>query len=362
MARPWLLAVAVPRGRSRVGGPVEARPGLCWQWPCPVSGLLAAAASRPSSPGRTLLMAPELERERGPAELLFAAALSDIGGPQRALLVGELWERCPSRELLRSFARDVFGVCALPAGEGSPEEPPGPTTGKAPDRRLRSRLIFVLFRLSSVQSPAEQRRLREVLRDVRKRSRGSVPAVVGVVVLPPEPAASPGVSKDPAPLGAPEGPAASAPLGAPEGFAASGPNGALLGPAASAPLGAPEPLLLALLSSVFLPGGPAPLPEESPLHTALYRPGDPRTALGVKRAACRALRAADTRTEVDPGNEQKVSTLLKCFPWRRRRNGSSLKAGKNLSGEIPQHPDEGIALKALCELANGDCEENHTDT
>ncbi|XP_078521522.1 uncharacterized protein C2orf72 homolog [Lissotriton helveticus] len=293
-------------------------------------------------------MAPELEWERGPAaaERLFAAALSGVGGPGRALLVGELWERGPSRELLRGFARDVFGVSCGPAGEEGPEEPPGLPSGPPPDRRLRARLLFVLFRLGSVQSPAERRRLREVLRDLRQRGRGPGPAVVGVVVLPPlEPAASPGAQKDSDPDGAPEGPAAS-----------------LEGPAASAPLGAPEPLLLALLSSVFLRGGPAPPPEESPLQTALYRPGDPRTALGVKSAACRALRAADTRPDVDPGNEQKVSTLLKCFPWRRRRNGSSLKAGKNISGEIPQHPDEGIALKALCEVANGNCEENHTDT
>ncbi|KAJ1087246.1 hypothetical protein NDU88_000428 [Pleurodeles waltl] len=343
-------------------------------------------------------MAPELDQ--GPAERLFADLLAGIGGPERALLVGELWERCPSRELLRSFTRDVFGVCTQPpAGEKGPA-PRGP-----PDRRLRARLVFVLFRLSSVQRPAERRRLREILRDVRKRSRGPVPAVVGVVVLPPEPPAASGAlgtaehpsaalgaaehpsaalgaAEHPsAALGAAEHPSAalgaaqhpatilgaaehpSAALGAAEHpstilgaaelpatilgaaehpsaalGAAEHPSAALgaaehpstilgaaehlsavpgtaepplgaaeppLGAAElllpSAPLGAPEPLLLALLSSVFLPGGPAPPPQESPLHTALYRPGDPRTALGVKSAACRALRAADTRTGEDHG-------------------------------------------------------------
>ncbi|XP_069473670.1 uncharacterized protein C2orf72 homolog [Ambystoma mexicanum] len=308
-------------------------------------------------------MAPAQEAERchpeeedGDTDGLFAAALAELGGPQRAVLVGELWERTPSRELLQHFCRDIFGETLRDPEEPCAHPSVGPVEARAPsraapERRLRSPLIFVLFRLSSVQSTTERRGLREILRDVRKRNRGRGAAVVGVIVLPPVTAET---------------------LGAPAEESASNSSAAPMGAHdCSAPVGAPgaspshfmdtERYLLALLSSVFLPAGPPVPSEESPLHTALYRPGDQRTVLGVKRVACRALRATDIGSDAVSEGKQTNSTFLKCFPWKRR-SGSLKKAGKPVSGEFPQHPEEGIALKSLCEISNGGCEENHIDT
>lgn len=107
-------------------------------------------------------------------------------------------------------------------------------------RAIRSPLVFVLCRASSLAARGPRRHLREMLRDVRGRRRAGA-ALVGVLVAEAEPEDA----------------------------------------------GAPELRLLeALLRTVFgrQAGGP--------VQAAAYRPGHPASSLAVQAAACRALQAA----------------------------------------------------------------------
>ncbi|XP_042100331.1 uncharacterized protein C2orf72 homolog isoform X5 [Ovis aries] len=208
---------------------------------------LEALAARPESPG----------------EPPFQALVEAAGGRGQVLLVGELWEREQSRALLWDFAQAVFppqqaagkpgGGAAEGAGPGAPRAPKRHATGA---RAIRSPLVFVLCRASSLAARGPRRHLREMLRDVRGRRRAGA-ALVGVLVAEAEP-------EDAA---------------------------------------APELRLLeALLRRVFgrQAGGP--------VQAAAYRPGHPASSLAVQAAACRALQAAGPwQPEVD-------FLLQKAFP------------------------------------------------
>ncbi|XP_014344680.1 uncharacterized protein C2orf72 homolog [Latimeria chalumnae] len=215
----------------------------------------------------------------------FEAILEEIGGPDKVMLVGEVWQREPSRELLGLFISRIFPGAGDPfngqgdkdaagcaqsscCGEGDmpqtnsgktdipqknregdiPERNPGETddpennVGKGdipqkehgdrePDRsresdqkcetphrapspakqkeprgerrpgseevrwtRTRQRvveapLIFFLFREDFVKLKKNERQLREILKDVRERSRASglQPAIIGVVAVAADP-------------------------------------------------------------------------------------------------------------------------------------------------------------------------------
>lgn len=187
-------------------------------------------------------------RPARPAEPPFQALVEAAGGRGQVLLVGELWEREQSRALLRDFARAVFppeqaagkpgGAGAGTPGAGAPGAQRAPGTAGA--RAIRSPLVFVLCRASSLTAREPRRRLREMLRDVRGRRRAGA-ALVGVLVTEagPEDTVAPGLR-----------------------------------------------LLEALLRAVFgrQAGGP--------VQAAAYCPGHPASSLAVQAAACRALQAA----------------------------------------------------------------------
>uniref|UniRef100_A0A8C0RP08 C2orf72-like C-terminal domain-containing protein n=1 Tax=Canis lupus familiaris TaxID=9615 RepID=A0A8C0RP08_CANLF len=229
-----------------------------------------------------------------PAGPPFQALVEAAGGRGQVLLVGELWEREQSRALLRDFARAVF----------PPEPAAGKPGGGARDggaRAIRSPLVFVLCRASSLTAREPRRRLREMLRDVRGRRRAGA-ALVGVLVAEagPEDAAAPGLR-----------------------------------------------LLEALLRAVFgrQAGGP--------VQAAAYCPGHPASSLAVQAAACRALQAAGpARPAAGPGERPGLPALLACFswgPWSR---------GKDPDASSPNHlqdPEEELSLTAIC--PNGDCED-----
>ena len=186
-------------------------------------------------------------RPARPAEPPFQALVEAAGGCGQVLLVGELWEREQSRALLWDFARAVFppqqaagkpgGATAEGAGPGAPGAQKVPETRA---RAIRSPLVFVLCRASSLAAREPRRHLREMLRDVRSRRRPGA-ALVGVLVAEAEP------------------------------------EDAV----------APELRLLeALLRTVFgrQAGGP--------VQAAAYCPGHAASSLTVQAAACRALQAA----------------------------------------------------------------------
>lgn len=185
---------------------------------------------------------------RLPAEPPFQALVEAAGGRGQVLLVGELWEREQSRALLRDFARAVFppeqaaGEPGDAAAEGAGPRAPGArwAPGTARARAIRSPLVFVLCRASSLAAREPRRRLREMLRDVRGR-RAAGAALVGVLVAEagPEDAVAPGLR-----------------------------------------------VLEALLRTVFgrQAGGP--------VQAAVYCPGHPASSLAVQTAASRALQAA----------------------------------------------------------------------
>nr|XP_033814148.1 uncharacterized protein C2orf72 homolog [Geotrypetes seraphini] len=203
----------------------------------------------------------------------FVRALARIGGRERVLLVGELWERGPSRELLRAFVRELFG-------EGGEEGGTGDGFG----------LLFLLCRPESLRREGRPA-LRALLQDVRRRLRGGcgAAALVGALVL----------------------------------SGATGEEGQLL------------PALLELLRGVFGP--------EQRIQAAVYRPGEPRTVLELKSAACRALRAAGA------AEESRIPTILHCFPWRqrtRRRNHQDKAANHNSKGSTA-NLQEGTALTSM---------------
>lgn len=188
----------------------------------------------------------------------FQALVEAAGGRGQVLLVGELWEREQSRALLRDFARALFppekaaGKPGRAEAEGSAAPAPGAqrAPGTAGSRALRSPLVFVLCRASSLAAREPRRRLREMLRDVRGRRRAGA-ALVGVLVAEagPEDAEAPGLR-----------------------------------------------LLEALLRAVFgrQAGGP--------VQAAAYCPGHPASSLAVQAAACRALQAAGP---VSPGETER---------------------------------------------------------
>ncbi|XP_012507666.1 PREDICTED: uncharacterized protein C2orf72 homolog [Propithecus coquereli] len=249
-------------------------------------------------------------RPARPAEPPFQALVEAAGGRGQVLLVGELWEREQSRALLRDFARAVFPpepAAAKPGGAAAEGAGPGAARGaqRAPGaagRAIRSPLVFVLCRASSLAAREPRRRLREMLRDVRGRRRAGA-ALVGVLV------------------------------------AEAGPEDAVA-------LGLR--LLEALLRAVFSrqAGGP--------VQAAAYCPGCPASSLAVQAAACRALQAAGPgRPAEGPG----LPGLLACFswgPWSRRKDRDVAKSSSPAQGNFPE-PEEELALTAV--FPNGDCED-----
>ncbi|XP_037705444.1 uncharacterized protein C2orf72 homolog [Choloepus didactylus] len=251
-------------------------------------------------------------RPARPAEPPFQALVEAAGGRGQVLLVGELWEREPSRALLRDFARAVFPP--EPAGGklgGEAAEGAGPQAQKAPGppagpRTIRSPLVFVLCRASSLAAREPRRRLREMLRDVRGRRRAGA-ALVGVLVAEagPEDAAAPGLR-----------------------------------------------LLEALLRAVFgrQAGGP--------VQAAAYCPGRPASSLAVQAAACRALQAAGPGRPAEGSWERpRFQGLLGCFSWgpRSQRKGQADISSCGPAQDVSQAPEEELALTAM--FPNGDCED-----
>ncbi|XP_007964794.3 uncharacterized protein C2orf72 homolog [Chlorocebus sabaeus] len=263
-------------------------------------------------------------RPARPAEPPFQALVEAAGGRGQVLLVGELWEREQSRALLRDFARAVFPPepgAGKPGGAAAEGSGPGAargaqraawtagaarTAGAAAARAIRSPLVFVLCRASSLTAREPRRRLREMLRDVRGRRRAGA-ALVGVLVAEagPEDAVTPGLR-----------------------------------------------LLEALLRAVFgrQAGGP--------VQAAAYCPGLPASCLAVQAAACRALQAAGAGQPVEGAWERPgLPGLLACFswgPWSRRKD-QDVAACRSPAHENFQEPEEELALTAI--FPNGDCED-----
>ncbi|XP_044236809.1 uncharacterized protein C2orf72 homolog isoform X1 [Ursus arctos] len=252
-------------------------------------------------------------RPARPAEPPFQALVEAAGGRGQVLLVGELWEREQSRALLRDFARAVFppeqaagkpgGAGAGTPGAGAPGAQRAPGTAGA--RAIRSPLVFVLCRASSLTAREPRRRLREMLRDVRGRRRAGA-ALVGVLVTEagPEDTVAPGLR-----------------------------------------------LLEALLRAVFgrQAGGP--------VQAAAYCPGHPASSLAVQAAACRALQAAGPARPAGPWERPGLPALLACFswgPWSRGKDPDATSPSDPAQDHL-QDPEEGLALTAVC--PNGDCED-----
>ncbi|XP_047578723.1 uncharacterized protein C2orf72 homolog isoform X1 [Lutra lutra] len=252
-------------------------------------------------------------RPARPAEPPFQALVEAAGGRGQVLLVGELWEREQSRALLRDFARAVFPpeqAAGKPgsAGSGTPgagarESQRAPGTAGA--RAIRSPLVFVLCRASSLTAREPRRRLREMLRDVRGRRRAGA-ALVGVLVAEagPEDTVAPGLR-----------------------------------------------LLEALLRTVFgrQAGGP--------VQAAAYCPGHPASSVAVQAAACRALQAARSSRPAGPWERPSLPALLACFswgPWSRGKDPDATSPSDPAQDHL-QDTEEELALTAIC--PNGDCED-----
>ncbi|XP_036768334.2 uncharacterized protein C2orf72 homolog isoform X2 [Manis pentadactyla] len=243
----------------------------------------------------------------------FQALVEAAGGRGQVLLVGELWEREQSRALLRDFARALFppekaaGKPGRAEAEGSAAPAPGAqrAPGTAGSRALRSPLVFVLCRASSLAAREPRRRLREMLRDVRGRRRAGA-ALVGVLVAEagPEDAEAPGLR-----------------------------------------------LLEALLRAVFgrQAGGP--------VQAAAYCPGHPASSLAVQAAACRALQAAGPVPPEEAWERPGLPALLACFswgPWSRGKDPDAASPSGPAQDNF-QAPEEELALTAL--FPNGDFED-----
>ncbi|XP_074220573.1 uncharacterized protein C2orf72 isoform X4 [Camelus bactrianus] len=253
-------------------------------------------------------------RPARPAEPPFQALVEAAGGCGQVLLVGELWEREQSRALLWDFARAVFppqraagkpgGAAAEGAEPGAPGAQKALRTGAA--RAIRSPLVFVLCRASSLAAREPRRHLREMLRDVRGRRRAGA-ALVGVLVAEAE-------AEDSV---------------------------------------VPELRLLeALLRTVFgrQAGGP--------VQAVAYCPGHPASSLAVQAAACRALQAAGpARPAEGAWDRPGLPALLACFSWGPWSRGKDPDA-TSLSGPAQdnfQDPEEELALTAI--YPNGDCDD-----
>ncbi|XP_012977838.1 uncharacterized protein C2orf72 homolog isoform X2 [Mesocricetus auratus] len=271
------------------------------------------------------------QQPASPAKLPFQALVEAAGGRGQVLLVGELWEREQSRALLRDFSRSVFPPETEPEPEPEPElDKPGKqgcaeseractaaVTGphRAPGakaaRAIRSPLVFVLCRSSSLAAREPRRRLREMLRDVRCRRRQGA-ALVGVLV---------------------------ADAGAEDAVA-------------------PElQLLETLLRTVFgrQVGGP--------VQAATFRPGSPASSLAVQEAACRALQAAGPGRPESAWERPGLPGLLTCFSWgprNQRKNRGDATSSRGPAGEHLHASEEELALTAI--FPNGDCEDRGSDS
>ncbi|XP_051046659.1 uncharacterized protein C2orf72 homolog isoform X2 [Phodopus roborovskii] len=263
------------------------------------------------------------QQPASPAEPSFQALVEAAGGRGQVLLVGELWEREQSRALLRDFSLAVFppepgpepGKLNKPGKQSCAEtesactaEATGPhrAPGAKAERAIRSPLVFVLCRASSLAARKPRRRLREMLRDVRGRRREGA-ALVGVLV------------------------------------ADSGAEDAV----------APElQLLETLLRTVFgrQVGGP--------VQAAAFRPGSPASILAVQEAARRALQAAGPGRPEGAWERPGLPGLLTCFSWgprNQRKNRGGCTSSRGPAQEHPQASEEELALTAI--FPNGDCED-----
>ncbi|XP_034636437.1 uncharacterized protein C2orf72 homolog [Trachemys scripta elegans] len=167
-------------------------------------------------------------------------------------------------------------------------------------REIRSPLIFLLCRAGSLQPRRARARLREIARDLRSRlPRGPPAALVGVIVQP--------------------------------------------GPGEEAAAA----LLEALLGEVFQEHRAG---LQDTVQAAAYSPGRLDGTLEVRRAACRALRAAlQHRAGGEEREKRRFPSLLRCVPWgrRSRRRGRSANAADNLYEGGLQDPEEGVALTGM---------------
>ncbi|XP_043348485.1 uncharacterized protein C2orf72 homolog isoform X2 [Dermochelys coriacea] len=237
---------------------------------------------------------------RGEQALQELQALVElIGGKREVLLVGEVQEGGETRALLGAFAQELFGEQPGPAA-GSGEPPrgkPAPQVrvclgpGGAAGREIRSPLIFLLCWAGSLQPRRARARLREIARDLRSRlPRGPPAALVGVIVPP--------------------------------------------GPGQEAA----QQLLETLLREVFQGGRRRGAGLQDTVQAAAYSPGRLGGTLEVRRAACRALRAAlQHRAGGEEREKRRFPSLLQCVPWGRRsqRRGHSAKAANNLHEAFP---------------------------
>ncbi|XP_067417217.1 uncharacterized protein C2orf72 homolog [Emydura macquarii macquarii] len=252
----------------------------------------------------------------------FRALVELAGGKPEVLLVGEVLEGEQTPALLGGFARELFGeqpgeAAGEPAAAVPPGGKPAPQVRVCLDpggagRAIRGRLLFLLCRPASLRPPRGRARLREIARDLRSRLPRAPPAaLVGVMVQP--------------------------------------------GPGPAAAEQEQRAALEALLCESF--HGARPGLQEA-VQAAAYSPGRPEGPLEVRRAACRALRAA---LKHRPGGEERdrrrLPSVLRCIPWGRRswRRGCSANAANNVHEGGLQHPDEGVALTSMS--PNGNCEE-----
>eukprot|EP00079_Xenopus_tropicalis_P011499 XP_002937397.2 PREDICTED: uncharacterized protein C2orf72 homolog [Xenopus tropicalis] len=287
---------------------------------------------------------------RDSTESRFRQALEELGGPQNVLLIGELWDRAQSRDLLESFLQTVFpgekkeGVgnpnskdphdthrgSQEPDSNGSREQPAestGPKEAKtkphcndhqsSPDRALRFPLVFFLCRAESLRLRESRRQLREIFKDLRERTRGGA-AVIGVIVPPGRAIASGEEQSDG------------------YGEANSG------GPAPDS-VRQDVACLLSLLQSVFPPGSQGGWE----VRAAAFTQGQDETRKDVQNVACEALAAADVN------KSQRLQTKFQCLPWIR----SKKKRNPVEKGNI----EDGTALNVI-RYPNGECTENSTDT
>ncbi|XP_063297174.1 uncharacterized protein C2orf72 homolog [Pelobates fuscus] len=247
---------------------------------------------------------------RDRTESRFWEVLARCGGPQRVLLVGELWERAESRAALEGFLRALF---------------PDQSQDAVADRPARFSLVFFLCRAESLRLREARGQLREILRDVKERTPGGG-AIIGVIIPPDSPATdsdTPGHSMDSAPGETqPEGP----------GHSLDSAPGEL-------------PAMLDLLQSVF-PPGKGRWPE---VRAAVLLPGKEESRREVQRAACEALTAADLQR-----NQKKESFLPCFFSCRRRRRR------RRRDPVLKDNPEEGTALTVL-NHSNGDYAKSTSD-
>uniref|UniRef100_A0A8C3SP78 C2orf72-like C-terminal domain-containing protein n=1 Tax=Chelydra serpentina TaxID=8475 RepID=A0A8C3SP78_CHESE len=233
-------------------------------------------------------MPSELGESPGPGEQAlqeFRALVELVGGKPEVLLVGEVLEAGETRALLGAFAQELFGEQpGAPAGSGGQAGAHGGHPGAQPGPPIRSPLVFLLCRAGSLQPRRARARLREIARDLRSRlPRGPPAALVGVIVQP--------------------------------------------GPGEAA---AAQPLLETLLGEVFQGrrrGAGQPAGLQDTVQAAAYSPGRLDGTLEVRRAACRALRAAlqhragtgavqGGRGEIRPGASVSCLLLVAMYsPW-----------------------------------------------